>query len=167
MGARTGRGAAPAASVRAGVAVRQAGPADLGAVTAMRAALRAEERPDAAGRERRRLREYTRQQLVSLGQAFFVAEASGTTVGVLRCALQFTAEGPPSSAMLTTAWVMPTHRRRGVMRRLVEAAAAWSASHGVTDLRLRNASDNATANAAWEALGFAVVQVVRQRSGRD
>jgi GNAT superfamily N-acetyltransferase len=65
--------------------------------------------------------------------------------------------------MLTTAYVLPAHRRRGVMRQLVDAAAAWSASHGVIDLRLRNAHDNTAANAAWEALGFSVVQVVRQR----
>ena len=67
------------------------------------------------------------------------------------------------TAMLTTAYVDPAWRRRGIMKRLVDAAESWCVSHGVYDLRLRNSHDNASANGAWEALGFRIVQVVRQR----
>jgi GNAT superfamily N-acetyltransferase len=143
--------------------VRVAGPDDATVVTALRAALRVEESPASPDTSRRRLHAYTRLQLMSLGQVFFLAERGGRTIGLLRCALQFQGEAQPRTAMLTTAYVLPAHRRRGVMRQLVDAAAAWSASHGVIDLRLRNAHDNTAANAAWEALGFSVVQVVRQR----
>ncbi|MGQ0648874.1 MAG: GNAT family N-acetyltransferase [Gemmatimonadaceae bacterium] len=143
--------------------VRLAGPADVEVVTAMRGALRLEERPASNEGSRERIRELTWRQLHGADQAFFLAEAQGVAVGLLRCALQYSPDNVVHSALLTTAYVFPAHRRQGIMRQLVDAAIEWCTARGVNDLRLRNAHDNASANAAWEALGFTVVQFVRQR----
>lgn len=145
------------------IVIRRATPADLDVLTALRAALREEERISPATSPER-LRELTWRQLNGIAQAFHVAEADGEVVGMLRCVLQAAPAEAPRSALLTTAYVAPTHRRRGIMRELVRAADAWGRGHGVRELRLRNAYDNPGANAAWEALGFSVVQVVRRRT---
>jgi len=60
-------------------------------------------------------------------------------------------------------YVVPRARRRGVLRALLAAAIEWCEARGLTELRLHNASDNAVANAAWDALGFRVVEHLRVR----
>lgn len=144
------------------VEIRRAGPRDFETVIDLRRALRREERPEEEPIDAQ-LRSMTRRQLDAAGQVIFLAEVADEAVGILRCALQAPTELVVRTAMLTTAYVDPAWRRRGIMTRLVDAAEEWCASHGVHDLRLRNAHDNAAANGAWEALGFRVVQVVRQR----
>lgn len=144
------------------VDIRRAGPRDFDTVLELRRALRREERPDEEPIDAQ-LRAMTRRQLDSAGQVILLADVGDRTVGILRCALQAPTELVVRTAMLTTAYVEPAWRRRGIMARLVDAAESWCASHGVYDLRLRNAHDNAAANGAWEALGFRIVQVVRQR----
>lgn len=144
------------------VEIRRAEPRDFETVLALRRALRREERPNEEPIDAQ-LRSMTRRQLDAAGQVILLAEHEGRAIGILRCALQAPSELVLRTAMLTTAYVEPSWRRRGVMARLVDAAESWSAGHGVHDLRLRNAHDNAAANGAWEALGFRVVQVVRQR----
>jgi hypothetical protein len=49
------------------------------------------------------------------------------------------------------------------MRRLVRAALTWSASLGASEIRLRVSAGNASGNAAWQALGFETVQLLRRR----
>lgn len=144
------------------VQIRQADARDFSTVLELRRALRREERPDEEPIDAQ-LRAMTRRQLDAAGQVILLAEAAGRAVGILRCALQAPSDFVIRTAMLTTAYVDPAWRRQGIMTRLVAAAEQWSAEHGVHDLRLRNAPDNAAANGAWEALGFQVVQVVRQR----
>lgn len=144
------------------VEIRRAGPRDFETVIGLRRALRREERPQEEPIDAQ-LRAMTRRQLDAAGQVIFLAEVEDEAVGILRCALQAPTELVVRTAMLTTAYVDPAWRRRGIMARLVDAAVSWCATHGVHDLRLRNAHDNAAANGAWEALGFRVVQVVRQR----
>jgi GNAT superfamily N-acetyltransferase len=144
------------------VDIRRAGPRDFETVIELRRALRREERPNEEPIDAQ-LRAMTRRQLDAAGQVIFLAEVQDTAVGILRCALQAPTELVVRTAMLTTAFVDPAWRRRGIMTRLVNAAESWCVGHGVYDLRLRNAHDNAAANGAWEALGFHVVQVVRQR----
>lgn len=147
------------------VTIRLARPADVDIVTALRVALRREERAvsiDPVDDDTTALRMRTRRQLASGTQAFFLAEAQGDAAGVLRVALVAGAGGAPH-AMLTTAYVTPAHRRHGVMRRLVEAAEAWCRARDVPEMRLRNHAGNATAEATWGSLGFATVQVLRRR----
>jgi aminoglycoside 6'-N-acetyltransferase I len=61
-------------------------------------------------------------------------------------------------------YVVPKARERGVLRALLGAADAWCAERGLDEMRLHNAADNPLANAAWEALGFEVVEHLRVRS---
>lgn len=150
---------------RPGVTVRVACPGDAAVVTALRIALRREERAvaiDPQDDDGAALLARTRRQLTSASQAFLVAEDGSDAVGVVRIALVGPENGN-AHAMLTTAYVAPSHRRRGVMRHLVAAAETWCRARGVAEIRLRNHLRNAAADACWESLGFGAVQVVRQR----
>lgn len=154
------------------VLVREAAVDDLDLLVTMRLALLADEarsasfveaHPDAVSRARR----LTAQQFRAPHQVFFVCFVGRAPAGMLRCGLTM---GSPlqrhtTRGMLTAAYVVPRFRCRGVLRRLVAAAGAWSAARGVNDLRLHCLTANAAGNAAWEALGFEVVEVVRRRYG--
>lgn len=148
------------------VTVQRATLRDLEAIVAMRDALRREEAALAADTvpddDRGRLRATTRRQLVAPRQAFFVAHHRARTVGLLRCALP-AAGASPRWGVLTTAYVAPGSRRRGVLRALVDAAARWARGRGIRELRLRAHAANDTANAAWNALGFRAAAIVRRR----
>lgn len=145
--------------------MRRAEPSDFATVIELRRALRREEYPGAPSIERE-LVEMTRRQLRGVSQVVLLAECGDTAVGVLRCAMQAPVESGPTCALLTTAYVVPAWRRQRVMTRLVAAAEEWCVANGVEQIRLRNAAGNALANAAWEAMGFATVQVIRQRAIR-
>lgn len=154
------------------ITVRQATSDDLATIVGMRLALLREEsrsplfadpHPDADARALR----ITAAQLLDTEQVFLLAMAGTEPVGELRCTIS---PGTPllrdaTRGFLTAAYVIPRFRRRGVLRHLVDAAVAWCAGHGVHDLRLHCTSENAEGNAAWEALGFEVVEVVRRRRG--
>jgi ribosomal protein S18 acetylase RimI-like enzyme len=56
-------------------------------------------------------------------------------------------------------WVEPTHRRRGINRRIVQKLLEFAASRGVQELILEYASSNREAEAAWTRLGFSPVGV--------
>jgi ribosomal protein S18 acetylase RimI-like enzyme len=51
-------------------------------------------------------------------------------------------------------WVAPTHRRRGVLRALLDAIADAEGGNGATDLLLWVLEDNYTAQHAYQTLGF-------------
>lgn len=152
-----------------GVRVRPATPADLAVVAELRLALLREYHhhvvygrlhPDAEARAPR-LCEY---QLASPRDAFFLAEAAGGAVGLLRCT---ESEASPlllveRFAYLSSAYVRPPYRRRGVLRALLREAEAWCRDRGIGDLRLHNVPGGGAA-AAWSALGFDVVEEVRVR----
>lgn len=155
---------------RTEIAVRAATPEDLETVLAMRLALLKEEarsalfadpHPDAAARAR----QITASQLLDDDQVFLLAFAGTEAVGALRCTI---AHGSPllrhaTRGFLSAAYVRPGFRRRGVLRALVAAAEAWCLERNAPDLRLHCTRENEEGNAAWEALGFGVVEVVRQR----
>jgi ribosomal protein S18 acetylase RimI-like enzyme len=46
----------------------------------------------------------------------------------------------------------------------MDAAIGWSRERGLTEMRLQNAIDNPLALAAWDALGFRVVEQIRLRT---
>lgn len=148
------------------VTIRLARAGDLEELSLLRSELRREEREVALDRtddEGGKVRALTRRQLAGPQQVFFVAVFDEVMVGMVRCALWSSPDGG-SVATLTTAYVSPAHRRRGIMRQLVEAATSWSQERGASDLRLRNHVSNSAAGAVWESLGFEVVQVVRRRT---
>jgi len=150
--------------------VREAGPLDLDEVVPLRLALLRDEtatpgrrllHPDAE----RRARVIFAKQLRSPREVTLLAESDGAVIGILRVVA-----APPSPlhaefrhAYLTSAYVVPTARRRGVLRGLVAHALAWCEAHGVAEVRLHSAVGNAAAARAWDALGFGVAEELRRR----
>jgi ribosomal protein S18 acetylase RimI-like enzyme len=150
------------------LSIRHASPADLDTVVALRLALLREERQSPAyGRVRpglaRRAHTLYRAQLESPGEVTLLAERDGVALGILRCA---ESNGhpllePDHYAYVSSVYVVPAARRAGVVRALLGHASQWCRDRGLVEMRLHNAADSAAANAAWEALGFTVVEHLR------
>ena len=107
-------------------------------------------------------------QLQSPNEVIFLAELGGDCVGILRC-IQSSGSpllDPAQYAYVSSVYVVPKARERGVLRSLLAAADTWCTERGLDEMRLHNAADNPLANAAWEALGFEVVEHLRVRSLR-
>jgi GNAT superfamily N-acetyltransferase len=153
-----------------GVTTRQATPRDLEIVLTLRLAL-LREHPDHPiyGRVRDdmrlRARELFAGQLRSTMEAIFLAERDDEVVGVLRCVESIGSPllDPARYAYVSSVYVRPYARRRGVLRALLAAAERWARTRGLDQMRLHNVAGNAAAEGAWSALGFAVVEQVRVR----
>ena len=168
-----GRGIAVATKRRPdrGFVVRRATSRDVAAITALRLDLLREEalnplfadpHPDAA---RRALR-LTRRQLASATQVFFVAMRGQVAVGLLRCRVirRTPLVAGTRQAMVTTAYVVPSERRRGVLRALLDAADRWCRRHHLSGMRLQCALTNDTGRRAWESLGFKPAELLYLRA---
>jgi ribosomal protein S18 acetylase RimI-like enzyme len=149
--------------------VRAATPADLDTVLALRLALLREARdhpvygrlrPDAEKRARRLFR----VQLESPKEVTLLAERGERPVGILRCV---ESEGSPLLepawyAYVSSVYVVPDARRLGVLHVLLRHASDWCAQRGLEEMRLHSVT-GADSNAAWDALGFEVVEQMRIR----
>jgi GNAT superfamily N-acetyltransferase len=164
------RASAPRASM-ASVHVREAAPRDLADVVALRLALLREHpehpiyghlRADVA----QRARELFASQLRSPMEVILLADQGGEPVGVLRCVESVGSPlmEPARYAYVSSTYVRPDARRRGVLRALLAAAERWALGRGLKQMRLHNVAGSANAEAAWSALGFEVVEQVRLRS---
>lgn len=150
--------------------VRPARSRDLDAVVALRVAL-LREHPDHPiyGRLRpevdRRARELFSAQLRSTTETILLAELGDAVVGILRCVESIGSPllEPARYAYVSSVYVRPESRRRGVLRALLHAADDWSRARGLDQMRLHNVAGSA-AERAWDALGFAVVEQVRLRT---
>ena len=153
------------------LSVRQATLDDLDVVVELRIALLREHgsnpvysrlRPDAA----ERARPMFAQQLQSRDEAIYLAERDGHALGILRCvdAVGSPLLYPARYGYVSSVYVIPSARRGGVLRAMMESAVRWCESRGLREMRLHNASDNALAAGAWEAMGFEVVEHLRVRS---
>lgn len=145
--------------------------ADAERIAELRLALLGEHRSNAIySRLRRdapaRAVELTKEQMASDREAMFVATKGERIVAVIRCIDQrgHRLLRPARFALISTVYVEPAARRRGVLRMLLDAAMTWSRQRGLTEMRLQNAIDNPLALAAWDALGFRVVEQIRLRS---
>jgi GNAT superfamily N-acetyltransferase len=114
---------------------------------------------------RERAYELYHSQVMSPFETIFVAERAGQVIGVLRCV-----DTPTSPVLLperycyvSSVYVLPAERKRGVLRALLEAAEAWCEDRGLSEMRLHNSSFAPHARQAWQALGFEVVEEVRRR----
>lgn len=150
--------------------VREATPRDLAAVVALRLALLREHPGHAIyGRLRAdvadRARELFASQLRSPMEVIFLAEQGGEAVGVLRCVESIGSPlmEPARYAYVSSVYVRPELRRRGVLRALLGAAEHWASVRGLKQMRLHNVAGSANAEAVWSALGFGVVEQVRLR----
>ena len=150
--------------------VRPATVHDLDAVMELRLALLREhaEHP-VYGRLRtdvsQRARELFATQLRSTSESIFLAECEGIVAGILRIVDSIGSPllDPARYAYVSSVYVRPDARRRGVLRAMLNAADAWSRARGLTQMRLHNVVGSASAEGAWAALGFAVVEQVRLR----
>ena len=154
----------------ASLAVRPARLDDLDAIVEMRLALLREYgdhplygnlRADAHDRAL----ELFRMQLLTPNETMFLAERGGEVVGLMRCV-----ESPSSPLLfpdrfcyVSSVYVRPAERRRGILRALLAAAEVWCDDRGITEMRLHSATSSSDAANAWDALGFEVVEHVRRR----
>ena len=151
-------------------AVRIATPRDLDAVMQLRLSL-LREYPDHPiyGRLRvdvsRRARDLFAAQLRSGSEAIFLAEQDDAVAGILRCVESIGSPllEPARYAYVSSVYVRPEARRRGVLRALLRAADAWSSARGLDQMRLHNVAGSVSAEGAWTALGFDIVEQVRIR----
>ena len=153
------------------LAVRPARVDDLNEIVDLRLALLREYgdaplysklRPDALDRAR----ELYYAQLISPHEVIFLAQRGGNerTVGILRCV------DTPSSPLLfperycyvSSVYVVPAERRRGVLRALLTAAQRWCGERNLTEMRLHNSGSSSLAAGVWAAFGFEVVEEVRR-----
>jgi ribosomal protein S18 acetylase RimI-like enzyme len=150
--------------------VRTATLADLDTVIDLRLALLAEHygnplyrriRPDA----RDRARALFGAQLQSPAETILLAERAGRVVGMLRCidAVGSPLLSPPRYGYITSVYVIPACRRQGVLRTLLAEAEQWCHARGLGQLRLHSTPENPLAQAAWEAMGFGIVEHLRSK----
>jgi len=85
------------------------------------------------------------------------ADETGSLVGFAELSIRPFAEGCDSSrvAYLEGWFVAAAARRRGVGRRLVEAAEAWARAQGCRELASDSSPGNTASLAAHRAVGFA------------
>lgn len=91
------------------------------------------------------------------GQVAFLAQLpDGAIVGLAEVSIRPLVEGcdTRSPGYLEGWYVDPTWRRRGVGRRLVEAARAWARARGALEFASACELDNDLSEAAHKALGF-------------
>ena len=157
------------ASARRGVRVRPATPADLASVVELRLALLREHadsplyanlRADASDRARRLFA----AQLASTSERIFLAEGESGVVGIIRCVESMGSPllEPQRYGYVSSAYVRPDARRRGTLRALVAAAREWCVARGLEEMRLHSVAGDPASNAAWDALGFPVVEHMRR-----
>ena len=150
------------------VPVRAATLSDLDTVVTLRLALlhEAHESP-VYGRLRtdvvRLARQLYRAQLESPSELTLLAELDGAVIGILRCV---EANGhpllePDRYAYVSSVYVVPSARRKGVVRALLGRATQWCRDRELDEMRLHSAAASSTANATWDALGFTVVEHLR------
>lgn len=153
---------------RGAIEVRRATLDDLSTVVELRLALLREYadhpiygrlRPDADTRAR----PVFERQILSQDQAIFLAAHDGRIAGIARCADMRGSPllVPERYCYVTSVYVKPEHRRRGVLSALMQAMETWAADRGLTEMRLHNSTMNASAQRAWQQLGFEVNEEVR------
>jgi GNAT superfamily N-acetyltransferase len=148
--------------------VRVASQADLQHVIELRLALIREHGDNPVYRRLRddapdRARRLFATQLASASERIFLAEEDGHVIGIIRCVESAGSPllDPPRYAYVSSAYVRPEARRRGTLRALVDAARSWCDERGLTELRLHSVAGDAGSNAAWDALGFTIVEHMR------
>jgi GNAT superfamily N-acetyltransferase len=104
-------------------------------------------------------------QLESPDEVTFLAMRGDAAIGILRCtaARGYPLLDPIRYAYVSSVYVVPAERRQGVLRTLLLEAEGWSRQRGLTEIRLHSVAGHDGSNAAWESLGFEVVELLRMR----
>jgi ribosomal protein S18 acetylase RimI-like enzyme len=82
---------------------------------------------------------------------WIVARDARNVIGLAKSASE---SARSTTRYVESAWVAPTHRRRGVLRALLHALVQIDRTMGVTELMLWVLEDNHAAQSAYQALGF-------------
>lgn len=92
----------------------------------------------------------------------FVAETEGRAIGWAEASLREYANGANSSPVgyLEGIWVLPSTRRSGVARRLLEAVEQWAAGHGCAEVASDASIENQESHAWHAAVGFSEAERV-------
>lgn len=150
--------------------VRQATMKDLDNIVALRLALVREHSGNPVYKRIRedadvRARALYTAQLRSDHEAIFIAERGLSTIGILRVVESAGSVllDPPRYGYVSSVYVQPECRRRGVLKQLLVKAEQWCEARGIDEMRLHSASDNPLSNATWDRLGFEIVEHVRLR----
>jgi GNAT superfamily N-acetyltransferase len=109
------------------------------------------------------------KRLTEPGSALFVLEREdGGLDGMITCLDEENQPYfmPPRYARIQAPYVRADARRKGNLKRLLEAAFAWARERGLQDARLYTGADNLMANAVAEELGFDAIAVIRRRTLR-
>ena len=99
---------------------------------------------------------------------WFVAVDGGRSVGV--AGGMHGPPGDPATRELIGMWVTPTHRGRGLARRLLNAVREWAAADGADVLSLGVRQGNPGARSAYLAMGLhptGRIEPERDRPGRS
>ena len=152
------------------VTIRAATIDDLDAVVELRLQLIRESTPNAIySRVRHDAKERARKlygsQLQSDRERVFLAERGDEIVGIIRCVESAGSPllYPERYCYIGSAYVKPSMRRRGVLRRLLHEAERWCADRGLDEMRLHTVAESDVSNRTWAALGFGVAEHVRLR----
>ena len=90
-------------------------------------------------------------QRVLHAATWIVARDAQNVIGLAKSASE---PGRPATRYVESAWVAPTHRRRGVLRALLRRLAEIHRQMGVTELMLWVLEGNHDAQRAYQVLGF-------------
>lgn len=150
--------------------IRRAAAADLNPLVELWLALGAEgRRADARYRLRADAlitgRTMLADRLLADGSLVVVADTGGALAGCMSAVAAEThpvLEGP-ATLRITDAYVAPTHRRRGVGRRLFEAVERFARDGGFAALEVGTLALDDRAVAFWASLGFGEWRVSLQR----
>ena len=111
--------------------------------------------PDAFGdtldQAKQRTDKEWRESLLQNEGKLFIAEYSGTPVGMARVSRS---PNNPSASGLYSMWVDPSARAKGVGKALMEAALSWAEEAGVDEMALFVTQGNERAKRLYLAAGF-------------
>ena len=100
---------------------------------------------------------YLDDTLADRRTAYFLALCGETPAGFLEIAARRAAAvmGKVSYGHISSLYVLPRYRRRGVGEKLVETALAWFGERGLDMVQLHVLVQNEAAVAFWRKMGFA------------
>ena len=133
------------------ISISRAGPADLDALAALFDAYRQfyGQASDVA-----LARQWLRERLRFGESTVLVARRDGAMVGFVQLYPMFSSVRTAKTWILNDLYVDAGARRRGVARRLLDAAAAFAREDGAAGISLETTQDNAAARALYRAAGW-------------
>lgn len=119
-------------------------------------------RPDALAVKRHQL---ARRIDEATSQVFVIERDDGGLDGMVVCFLEENEPAfyPVRYVRIQTPFVRRDARRRGNLKRLLQATFEWARQWEADEVRLYTGADNLIANAVADELGFEAIEVVRRR----